>query len=204
MKIVDCKGLVCPMPLIETKKAIKESKSLDILCIEVDNETAFKNVHRFLCDNGVTVEDSRDANIYKLKFTVPEKFNPNSKAEDYCETTVQSSKKGNTIVVLSCSTMGIGNDDLGKLLMKGFINTLPELEELPQEIICYNSGVTLAVKGSDTGISLKKLESLGVKINLCGTCIDFYGLRENLEVGSITNMLYIAGKLSSESKIVKP
>lgn len=204
MKIVDCKGLICPMPLIETKKAIRESKHPDILSVEVDNETAFKNVFRFLSDNGIKVEESNDSNIYKLKFTVPEVLNPNSRAEDYCETPIQSSPKGNLIVVITSSSMGIGNEDLGKLLMKGFINTIPELEELPQEIICYNSGVNLALRGSDTGQSLKKLESMGIKITLCGTCVDFYGLKENLEAGSISNMLYIAGRLSSDCKIVKP
>jgi len=204
MKIVNCKGLVCPMPLIETKKAIRESKYLDILCVEVDNETAYKNVFRFLSDNGIPVEDSKEGSIYKLKFKVPEKLDPNKKAEDYCEITVQSKAKGNNIIVLNSCAFGSGNDDLGKLLMKGFINTIPELEELPQEIICYNSAVTLATKGSDTGISLKKIESLGVKITLCGTCVDFYSLKENLEVGSITNMLYIAEKLCSDSKIIRP
>lgn len=204
MKIVDCKGLICPMPLIETKKAIRESKHLDIISVEVDNETAFKNVYRFLSDNGIKVEESKDGNIFKLQFTVPEALNPNSRAEDYCETPIQSSPKGNIIVILNSSSMGIGNDDLGKLLMKGFLNTIPELEELPQEIICYNSGVNLALRGSDTGQSLKKLESMGIKITLCGTCVDFYGLKENLEAGSISNMLYIAGRLASGYKIVKP
>ncbi len=100
--------------------------------------------------------------------------------------------------------MGSGDDDLGKLLIKGYINTIDQLETLPQEIICYNSGVTLATKGSDSGQSLKRIEGLGVKISVCGTCVDFFGLKDNLEVGTITNMLYIAGKLAGSSIVVKP
>jgi len=201
MKFVDCKGLVCPMPLIETKKAIKESKIGDELIIEVDNETSFNNLSHFLNDNGLTFSFIQEALVYRINFIVKEL---KVKTEELKIDVKPKLSIGDYTIVLSSNVMGSGDENLGKLLLKGFINTIEQLDTLPKEIICYNSGVTLATKGSDTAQSLKKIESQGVKILLCGTCVDFFGLKDNIEIGSVTNMLYIAEKLASDCKIVKP
>jgi selenium metabolism protein YedF len=189
------------MPLIETKKAIKESRIGDILVVEVDNETSFNNLSHFLNDNGLTFDYKQDESVYILTFEVKELT---SKPNDVHNVAKPIVNKGNYIVVIDSNSMGYGSEDLGKILIKGFINTLDQLENLPLEIICYNSGVTLSIKGTDTSQSLKKLENQGVKITLCGTCVDFYGIKENIEVGTISNMLYIAGKLAGNQQIVKP
>lgn len=201
MRVINCKGLICPMPLIETKKAIKESKVGDTLVVEVDNETSFNNLSHFLGDNDLTFDIKQDESLYRFTFEVKELA---SKPNEILNVTKPIINRGNYIVVIDSNSMGYGSENLGKILIKGFINTLDQLDNLPLEIICYNSGVTLAVKGSDTAQSLKKLESQGVKISLCGTCIDFYGIKENIEVGTISNMLYIAGKLAGSHQIVKP
>lgn len=201
MRIVDCKGLICPMPLIETKKVIRESKFGDELLVEVDNETSFNNLSHFLNDNGFPFEHSKEGIVYRIKFTVKEL---QAKPQEIKIETKSTVTHGNYIIVLSSNSMGSGDDDLGKLLIKGYINTIDQLESLPQEIICYNSGVILATKGSDSGQALKRIEGLGVKISVCGTCVDFFGLKDNLEVGIITNMLYIAGKIAGDSRIVRP
>lgn len=201
MRIIDCKGLICPMPLIETKKVIRESKIGDELLVEVDNETSFNNLSHFLNDNGLPFEHSKEGIVYRIKFIVKEL---QTKPQENKAEVKPALNHGNYTIVFSSSSMGSGHDDLGKLLMKGYINTIDQLETLPQEIICYNSGVNLATKGSDSGKSLKRIEGLGVKISVCGTCVDFFGLKDNLEVGTITNMLYIAGKLAGDSRIVKP
>lgn len=201
MKFVDCKGLVCPMPLIETKKAIKESMIGDEIVVIVDNDTSFNNVSHFLKDNGLQFSFSKQDTVYQIKFEVKELKTKN------VEHRIENTPKillGNHSIILSSNLMGSGNEELGKLLLKGFINTLEQLETLPKEIICYNSGVTLATKGSDTAKVLKVIEKKGVKILLCGTCVDFFGLKDNLEVGSITNMLYIAEKLTSKDVVVIP
>lgn len=201
MKYVNCKGLLCPMPLIETKKAIKESVIGDEIQVDVDNETSFNNVSHFLNDNGFVFKFTKEALVYHINFVVN---NLRTNTEGFKINEEPKSNLGNYIIVLDSDEMGSGDNDLGKLLLKGFINTIEQLDTLPKEIICYNSGVTLAIKGSDTANSLKKIEPKGVKIMLCGTCLDFYSLKDNIEVGSITNMLYIAEKLSGDLKIVKP
>ena len=88
--------------------------------------------------------------------------------------------------------------------MKGFLSTLLELKATPTEIICYNSAVTLALKSSDTAATLQQISERGIKITLCGTCVDFYNLRDDLAVGQISNMLYIAERLSSGVRIIQP
>lgn len=199
MKIIDCKGMICPMPLIETRKAIRESSIGDDLQVVVDNETSFNNVSHFLKDNGYVFNFTKDGNTYAISFKINKIEQKKEEAKPIIE-----NKSQNHIIVLNSNKMGIGDDDLGKLLMKGYLNTIDQLDVLPLEIICYNSGVTLAEKGTDSAQTLKKIENQGVKITLCGTCVDFFGLKEKLEVGTISNMLYIAGKLSSGIQIVKP
>jgi selenium metabolism protein YedF len=109
-----------------------------------------------------------------------------------------------TVVVLSSDCMGTGDDKLGQVLMKGFIYALTELEQLPKQIVLYNGGAKLSAKGSDSLEDLKLLESQGVEILTCGTCLNYYNLTEKLMVGSITNMYNIAEILLSADKIIKP
>jgi len=202
MKIIDCKGMICPMPLIETRKAIRESAIGEDLQVIVDNETSFNNVSHFLNDNGYVFNYTKDGSAYSISFKINKIDSKKEEVKPIIEN--KTNKHKNHIIVLNSNKMGTGDDDLGRLLMKGYLNTIDQLDVLPLEIICYNSGVTLAEKGTDSAQTLKKIENQGVKITLCGTCVDFFGLKEKLEVGTISNMLYIAGKLSSGIQIVKP
>ncbi|HDP55195.1 MAG TPA: sulfurtransferase-like selenium metabolism protein YedF [Bacteroidetes bacterium] len=128
-----------------------------------------------------------------------------SNPADYCEIPYTGNKpKGLYTIVLKSNCMGNGDDILGEMLMKGFLSTVSELDTLPQEIICYNSGVKLAIKGTPTAENLKKLNSMGIKITLCGTCIDFFGIKKEIAVGEISNMYYIATRLTESNQIVEP
>ena len=100
--------------------------------------------------------------------------------------------------------MGEGNDELGKVLIKGFIYALTQLERLPKTVIFYNGGATVPVEGSASLEDLKNLEAQGVEIITCGTCLDYYNLKEKLAVGSVTNMYTIVEKMSNASCIIRP
>lgn len=197
--------MVCPRPLVETRRAINESSPGETLSVVVDNSTSLKNILHFLNDNGIECVVKQEAEISSITFNVPEKLaQPAKKAEEYCEVTSNPDVNSGFIVLLNSATMGRGNEDLGKILMKGFLSTLMELNAKPLEIICYNSAVTLARKNSDTAATLQQISEKGVKITLCGTCVDFYNLKEDLAVGQISNMLYIAERLTSGVKIIQP
>lgn len=205
LKVIDCCGMLCPKPLIETKKALKENAVGTPIEVIIDNEISCKNVLHFLSDNGVQHSVVQNDKVFSVKIHVPESLSlPSKNVEEYCEISFPKAKAGGYIVVLDSNLMGSGSEDLGRILMKGFLSTLPELDPLPSEIICYNSAVKLAQKGTDTASTLRSLYDQGIKISLCGTCIDFFGIKDDIEVGSISNMLYIAEKLTSNLKVVKP
>ena len=96
--------------------------------------------------------------------------------------------------VISSEAMGQGDDRLGKILMKSFLFALTQQDILPETVLLYNGGAFLSCEGSESLEDLKKLEELGVEILTCGTCLDFYGLKEKLAVGGISNMYEIVEK----------
>jgi selenium metabolism protein YedF len=100
--------------------------------------------------------------------------------------------------------MGNGDDTLGEILMKSFIYTLSQLEELPKAIIFYNTGAKLTLNNSAVLQDIKNLEAQGVEVITCGTCLDFFEAKEKLAVGSVSNMYTIVEKISSASKVIKP
>ncbi len=100
--------------------------------------------------------------------------------------------------------MGKGNDELGAVLMKAFIHTTLELEAGPDMMIFYNSGVKLTAEGSDFLGDLKELEEKGVKMLVCGTCVNYFNLTGKIAAGVVSNMYDIAGTLSRAGRIVQP
>jgi len=107
-------------------------------------------------------------------------------------------------VVIRSNMMGYGNDKLGALLMRSYINSLPDLVHLPSVIVLYNTGVHLAVQGADTADSLVKLQSAGVTVLLCGTCVDYFEVGDRLAAGSVSNMVTINNTLTRINKVLYP
>ena len=214
-KLIDARGKQCPLPVIETKKALKELTD-GMVEVFVDNEIAVQNLTKMAKQMQLNYSSEKISNdhyavrielVDQVSNTV-EKQNTNAKTEEKVETTTdqftQDAIEDSSVVVLSSDHMGEGNEELGKALMKGFVYALTELDELPKKIILYNGGAKLSVEGSDSLEDLKLLESQGVEILTCGTCLNFYGISDKLSVGSVTNMYSIAEIMRSASKIIKP
>ena len=100
--------------------------------------------------------------------------------------------------------MGVGDDDLGSILAKALINTIKEVEPLPESILFYNGGVFLALKDSPVVQPLQELSDRGVKILVCGTCLDFYGKKAEVGVGIVSNMYDILQALTDAGHVVMP
>ena len=100
--------------------------------------------------------------------------------------------------------MGEGNEVLGHKLLKAFIFAVTKQDKLPKTMLFYNMGAHMTCEGSEVLEDLKLLESEGVEIMTCGTCLDFYGIKEKLCVGTVTNMYDIAETMEKASKIIKP
>ena len=126
-----------------------------------------------------------------------------AEADEQIACTVPAAQK-KTVVVISADHMGEGDEKLGKILMKGFVYALTQLDTLPQTVLLYNSGAYLSCEGSDSLEDLRSLEAQGVEVMTCGTCLNHYGLTEKLGVGSVTNMYVIAQTMVEAGHIVKP
>lgn len=201
---LDYRGKACPIPVIETKKALIQLSPGDQVEVLVDNSVAVQNLTKLAAQKKLTAAtEAREVNLFSVTLTLTEPIQP-EEAETADADCSPKNEAGHTVVVLSSDKMGEGDEKLGHILMKGFIYALTELEKLPETIILYNSGVKLAAQGSDSLADLKLLQSQGVEILACGTCLNHYQLTEQLGVGSVTNMYSIVEKLSEARKVMKP
>ena len=202
-KIIDCKGMACPLPVVNAKKVSEELGNGDVLTVLVDNEIAVQNLTRFAEHKGFGVAaEKKGEKEYAVIMNISGAGAEKAK-EDEISCVMDSRRKG-MLVVLSANVMGTGDAKLGTSLMKAFVFALTKQDKLPDTILCYNTGAYLTCEGADTLEDLKLLESEGVTVLTCGTCLDFYGLKEKLAVGGVTNMYDIVERMENAAQIIKP
>lgn len=199
-------GKTCPIPLIETKKAVKALTSPDVVEVMVDNSMAVKNITRYAIDSGFKITtDKISDKEYKLTIEVNEiRSEEEKKMAESCDACRATDNTGNIVVAIGSDKMGCGDEKLGKNLMKAFIYSLSQAEVHPKTMLFYNGGANLTCEGSLSLPDLENLKELGTKIYTCGTCLDFYGLKEKLKVGEVTNMYDIVSTMESASLVVRP
>lgn len=211
-KIIDARGIACPQPVLMTKEALKDAAEGTVKVI-VDNDTAVQNVTKMAKHLGYEpVSEKTGESEFTILIPVDSRQTVQAasagsagKEPETCECGNENDEiKRGLVVVLSSDQMGGGSEELGKALMKGFVVALTKLDRLPETILLYNGGAKLAVSGSDSLADLKILEEQGVEILACGTCLNYYGIADQLEVGTVTNMYEIAEKLTGAKSIVKP
>lgn len=203
---VNAIGDACPIPVVKTKNAIKELNGPGTVEVLVDNEIAVQNLTKMAVQKGYEIQSQKlEEQKYQVIMTVGEGGEGMEKQEDTAEETVCiPDSRNHKIVVISSGRMGEGNDELGEVLMKGFIYALTQQDELPDTILFYNGGAVFTCEGSPALEDLKSLEAQGVEILTCGTCLNYYGLSEKLQVGDVTNMYVIAEKMMQADSIIKP
>ena len=206
-KIIDCKGMNCPLPVVNAKKAAEAMNAGDVLTVLVDNEIAVQNLLRFASGKGCgAASEKKGEQEFAVTMTIATAQAAPVEAEEAEEEiacALDARKKG-MLVVLSANVMGGGDEKLGKALMKAFIFALTKQDQLPETILCYNTGAFLTCAGADTLEDLKSLEAEGVEIFTCGTCLDFYGIKDTLAVGSVTNMYDIVERMEQAKTILRP
>ena len=179
---------------------MQEVTGAETIEVLVDNEIAVQNVTKMASSAGASVSSEK---IAEKEFKLTIQVNGAVAGEDTKVTCIPD-QRGNLVIAFDSDRMGSGNDELGKVLIKGFIFAVTQLEQLPKTMLFYNGGATLTAEGSDSLEDLKSLEAQGVEILTCGTCLNYYGLTEKLQVGSVTNMYTIVEKLTEADKVVKP
>jgi len=200
--VIDCRGLVCPQPVIKAKEALDalDGGTVEII---VDNDASKSNVVRFGRSLGCEVETRSEGKTHHVTLSKVEGAVPAAAALAADSYTCEVPGSG-TVCVIPADTMGRGNDPLGGVLMRAFVKTIRNISPLPEKIFFYNTGVKITATESDLIEPLRELAGLGVKIYSCGTCLDFFNMSEALLVGETTNMFEIMDAMSRASRVISP
>ncbi|NLW39639.1 MAG: sulfurtransferase-like selenium metabolism protein YedF [Tissierellia bacterium] len=191
---VDARGQACPKPVIMTKKELDKITEGVITTI-VDNEVAKDNVSKLAKNAGYDYKvDKKGENEYYITIT-------KGQLSEDANVCIPDTFKDLTIAFTS-NLMGKGSEELGKILMKSFVYTLTEATPYPSTLVFFNSGVYLTCEGSEVLEDLRKLEAEGVEIISCGTCLDYYEIKDKLKVGEISNMYTIYEKLKNPTNTI--
>ena len=192
-KVIDARGELCPKPVIMTKKELDNLSSGMITTI-VDNEVAKENVTKLAQSLGLSFTvDKKSDEEYHVEII---KGEANNAFQEETKT-----KLDKTTIAIGSNKMGQGEEELGKILMKSFIYTVSQTEPYPENIVFFNSGVYLTCEDSPVLDDLKALQEKGVDIQSCGTCLDYYNLKDKLKVGGISNMYSIYEKMKGANTI---
>ena len=178
---LDCKDLDCPKPVLELKKALESVGKDAIIDIELNSISSIENCRRFALSQGCTAtEEKRADGVTVMK--IVKGFG--------CDVIVEKSEETLLNRTIFIKTDRIGNGELGKKLMNGFLKTTLEFNALPRYIIFVNEGVLLTTQQENSEIieSLLALSSRGVTIYSCGLCLNALGIDpSSLQVGEIGN-----------------
>lgn len=212
MKQIDCRGLACPQPVLRAKDELEQrGKEFAVL---VDNEASRDNVRRFGQSRNCKVElETIGDGSFLLTFSAEPGEGaqtetgasvPFNEADYPCPIPEKKSTACNLVYAIGSDTMGRGNDELGWALLQTYIATIKEISPQPSRMLFYNGGVKLVATPGKALEALQALEKKGVKILSCGTCLDFFKLGENLQVGTTTNMYELMDSLAGADKVVSP
>lgn len=193
MKTLDLRSLQCPHPVIQSRKALLDEPG-SALTVLVGDETARENLCRLAESLNYTADVNTEDDAFRVVLSPADERNN--------DTEVPAARR--TVVFITSETMGSGDDDLGRLLLKNYLITLTEMDEVPESIYLVNAGVKLVCEGSELLEVFDKIGCLGVDIAACGLCLEFFHLTDKLAVGRPTNMLEIAGALQSADGVIRP
>ena len=189
---IDCKGLQCPVPVVKTKKYFDSIESGESTII-VDNLVAKNNIVKLAEGSGYKSIVEEKEELYFIKIT-----------KEKCEEiNVERKETKKFTLVVSTDKLGLGDDKLGEMLMKSYIFALSEADLIPNDLLFINGGVKLTIDDSPVLDSLNKLINRGTNILVCGTCLDFYNIKDKLSIGEITNMYTIVELMNNADNTIK-
>ena len=195
-KELDCRGLACPAPVLQTKNLI-EKDDPDVIRVTVDNEAAKQNVTRFLGTRNYDVTVDRDGGDLHVIGTRDRKAKPVAPVHE-----AQDTEKKKIMVMVPNNCMGHGDDELGARLVVNFLKTLKEMGDELWRLVFLNNGVKLTIEGSEVLPDLRELQEDGTTILVCGTCLDHFNVLEKKRVGETTNMLDIVTAMQLADKVI--
>jgi selenium metabolism protein YedF len=197
MKEIDARGLACPAPVLQTKATLQEEKAGDVRVV-VDNAASQQNVQRFLDSQGFQTTLEQNGDDYLVIGTCVSE--PGEQPQLFAERHAEDRKK----IMVMCATdrIGFGDDALGLKLMVNFLRTLKEMGDELWRLVFVNNGVKLTIDSAEVLGDLREYEKSGLKILVCGTCLNHFNLLERKQVGETTNMLDIVTTMQLADKVI--
>jgi selenium metabolism protein YedF len=194
-KHLDCRGLACPNPVIKTKEVIEQGEVTQVTVL-VDNPASQENVRRFLQRAGFQVKVGGEGDALSVTGS--------RAAAETCQVFMEKPEEAlrKILVLMGADQLGRGNAVLGTKLIGNFIATLKEMGPELWCVVLLNSGVNMAVAGSEVLAGLQDLEQSGVRLLVCGTCLNHFQLLEQKQVGETTNMLDIVTAMQLADKVI--
>jgi selenium metabolism protein YedF len=186
---IDARGLPCPQPVVNTRKALQQIEE-GVITVLVDRRDASENVQRFARSQGCDVSVTESEGVYRLEIV----------KGGTCSCGAAASGQ---VVLIGSDRLGTGDSALGDKLMRSFLKTIDDGGFRPARLLFVNEGVKLTTEGSAVLDTLRELERKGVQIFSCGTCLEHYGLVEKLNVGLVTNMYDIVDSLLGAEKAIR-
>ncbi len=199
-KIIDAMGKACPMPVIMAKKEIEANH--DSFIITVDNAIAVENLKKLATSQNYDAAVSGSGERFEVRFITDGREIPEIEMNVMPDGSSAAFGTGKWVVFMGKDYIGEGDYELGNALVKMFFYTLSQADDVPESILFMNSGVKLPSLDEQVVAHLQALEDRGVKILVCGTCLDYYKLKDNLKIGEISNMYDITEKMSAASKVI--
>jgi selenium metabolism protein YedF len=196
-KALDCRGLACPAPVLQTKELIEKERP-GAIRVTVDNEASKQNVSRFLESQNFEVSVEPEG----ADFHVIGKIDEGAVAAETPIAEEPATDQQKIMVMIATDRMGYGDDELGLKLMVNFINTLKEMGEELWRLVFVNNGVKLTIGGSEVLPVLQEYAKDGLTILVCGTCLDHFNLLDQKQVGETTNMLDIVTAMQLADKVI--
>ena len=202
-RVLDERGTACPLPVVEARRALLADATATVRVI-VDNRAAVENVSRLAqsMGRGIEVEEPSGSEFHVV-IAAAGAAGATQPGTAGAPASAAAAGCGN-VVLIGSTELGTGDPELGRTLMRMFVFTLKEVEPPPGAIVFVNSGVRLTTEGSPLLDEIRALADRGTEVLSCGTCLDFYGLKEKLQVGKVSNMFQIVTLLSTAGRVLRP
>ena len=199
-RTLDCRGLACPQPVLNTKYALQDASSA--LLVIVDNESSCTNVRRYAESQGARVSVAQQGKDFVLTIQPGLERRASEAPPVACSCDTTNAK--NLVVYVSSEGMGRGDEGLGANLMAAFLDTLSQFSGEISHAIFVNAAAKLAVEDSPVLEQVRQLEQVGAQVLVCGTCLNHFGIKDKLAVGSVSNMYAIIETLARAGRIIRP
>ncbi|MDR0649094.1 MAG: sulfurtransferase-like selenium metabolism protein YedF [Synergistaceae bacterium] len=201
MQTLDVLGQPCPIPVIKAKKALAEPQTDGVLVL-VDNRIAVQNLEKMAEGSGYGFsfnEESENRFLVTITRGDSKGASPEEKAKNDLRV---NNAPGGLVILIGADHLGEGAEELGKMLLKGFVFSLTQLDPLPEAIIFLNGGARMTAEGAVTVPDLLALQGMGVTLLTCGTCANFYGITDKIVAGAITDMMDIVNRISRAGRLI--